>query len=53
MTVAIPYNKNQFSILYLESENLDYDGKKIHVNYNIWIKRLADQIQNEIDFRLP
>ena len=52
-TVAIPYNKTQFSILYLDSENLDYDGDEIHVNYNIWIKRLAEQIQNEIGFRLP
>ena len=41
-TVAIPYNKTQFSILYLDSENLDYDGNEIHVNYNIWIKRLSD-----------
>ena len=52
-TVAIPYNKMQFSILYLDSENLDYDDDEIHVNYNIWIKRLAEQIQNEINFRLP
>ena len=53
MTVAIPYNKTQFSILYLDSENLNYDDGEIHVNYNIWIKRLAEQIQNEINFRLP
>ena len=52
-TVSIPYDRTQFSILYVDSENLDYDGSNIHVNYNVWIQRLADQIQNEIDFRLP
>ena len=52
-TVLIPYDKTQFSIIYVDSENLDYDGSKIHENYNVWIQRLVDQIQNEIDFRLP
>ncbi len=52
-TVSIPYDRTQFSILYKDSENLDYDGNEIHKNYNVWIQRLVGKIQHEIDFRLP
>lgn len=52
-TVSISYDRTQFSITYQDSENLKYDGSKIHKNYNVWIQTLAEKIQNEIDFRLP
>jgi hypothetical protein len=51
--VAIPYTRNKFSIIYENSINLDYDNNEIHRNYNVWVKRLAEQIQNDITFRLP
>ena len=53
LTVSIPYSKNAFSIIYVDSENLDYDGQTIHVNYNVWVSRLEQRIQKEIEFRLP
>ncbi len=49
-TVSIPYDRTQFSIIYVGSENLEYDGHEIHENYNVWIQRLADQIQNYIEY---
>ncbi len=51
--VAIYYDKTHFSIEYLNSVNLDYDGNEIHVNYNVWIHKLEQKIHNEISFRLP
>jgi len=51
--IAIHYDKSHFNIVYLDSEELKYDGSKIHVYYNEWIKKLEKKIQNEINFRLP
>ena len=51
-TVSIPYDRTQFSIIYVGSENLEYDGREIHENYNVWIQRLADQIKNYIEYPL-
>lgn len=42
--VSIPYSKTAFSIQYLDSTNLDYDGSKIHSNYNGWIQNLNNAI---------
>lgn len=43
--VDIKYNTKTYSILYKDSQNLDYDGKTIHGNYNSWIQNLNRAIQ--------
>ena len=47
-TVDIPFNAKQYSILYKDSSNLNYDGTSIHKNYNGWIQNL----QKAIDIQL-
>jgi len=46
--VDITYSKNNYSIKYKSSTNLDYDGVNIHSNYNGWIQRLNQNIQVQI-----
>ena len=46
--VEIPYDRRNYSVLYRDSNNLDYDGASIHSNYNGWIENL----RNEINVRL-
>jgi len=48
--VNIYYNSRSFSIHYVSSKNLKYDGQKktIHKNYNSWVQNL----EREIDVRL-
>ena len=53
LTVSIEYSKTAFNILYVDSENLKYDGRNIHENYNVWVRQLEERIQKEIGFRLP
>ena len=43
--VDITYSSKAFSITYVDSTNLKYDGRLIHRNYNNWIKNLEDRIQ--------
>ena len=47
VTIEIPYSQNSYSIVYKDSDGLDYKGKsgKIHNNYNRWVRYLADDIQ--------
>ncbi len=40
----IRYDPAQFSIFYIDSVNLNYDGSNIHPNYNGWIQRLEQTI---------
>ena len=40
----ITYNEQVFSIIYVDSTNLDYDGTSIHKNYNGWIQNLERAI---------
>ncbi|NOZ90941.1 MAG: hypothetical protein GXO60_06625 [Epsilonproteobacteria bacterium] len=44
--VKIAYNRNYYSIKYLDSKNLKYDKESntIHKNYNGWIKNLERAI---------
>lgn len=48
--ITIPYSKNEYSLLYKSSEDLDYDGeaKTIHSNYNGWITNLDRAIQVQL-----
>jgi len=49
-TVRIPFSLDRYSILYVSSENLDYNPRResIHRNYNGWVVKLSQTI----DFRL-
>lgn len=42
--VKITYDIKNFSIYYLDSTNLKYDGQKIHTNYNSWVQNLSNAI---------
>jgi hypothetical protein len=42
--VDIPYDTQRFSIRYVSSSNLDYDGRSIHRNYNSWVQNLQNAI---------
>jgi hypothetical protein len=47
--VAIPYSETKYSILYLDSRQLDYNEKRqrIHRNYNGWVIKLSGTIQQQ------
>ncbi len=42
--VDIKYSDKSYSILYKDSNNLNYDGTNIHSNYNGWVQRLQQTI---------
>ncbi|MXP64236.1 hypothetical protein E0493_12865 [Roseomonas sp. M0104] len=42
--VQITYTPTDFSLRYVDSTNLNYDGAMIHRNYNGWIQRLEQHI---------
>lgn len=46
--VEIPYNRTSYSIIYRDSQNLNYDGVNIHSNYNGWIQRLNGAINAQL-----
>lgn len=48
--VEISYNKDNFSISYKDSSNLNYDPAKgtIHKNYNGWVQNLRNAISLQI-----
>ena len=46
--VDIPYSRDSYSIIYKDSDNLRYDGEKIHGNYNGWIQNLDKAIKTQI-----
>jgi hypothetical protein len=47
-SVDINFDQTTFSIRHRDSENLQYDGERIHRNYNSWIVRLERAIHNEL-----
>ncbi|HWL79451.1 MAG TPA: hypothetical protein VNR89_00720 [Roseomonas sp.] len=42
--VQVTYTPTDFSMRYVDSTNLNYDGAMIHRNYNGWIQRLEQHI---------
>ncbi|MBE9555190.1 MAG: hypothetical protein IMF05_17135 [Proteobacteria bacterium] len=42
--VSITFDTKQFSIFYKDSTNLNYDGTRIHKNYNGWVQNLEKAI---------
>jgi hypothetical protein len=49
--VSITYDRTQFSIRYKDSENLRYDGTRIHRNYNRWVLNLERDIRVAVSER--
>lgn len=47
--VEISYSQSNYSINYKDSSNLDYNGNKIHRNYNNWIVKLSTTIQQYLN----
>lgn len=46
--VDIEYDTKTFSIRYKDSQNLNYDGRTIHRNYNSWIRNLERAINAQV-----
>jgi hypothetical protein len=46
--VDIPYSKSSYSILYKNSDKLNYNEGKIHSNYNGWIQNLDRGIKTQL-----
>lgn len=46
--VNIKYSNKAYSIEYVSSQDLLYDGSKIHRNYNRWVKTLEQDINKEM-----
>lgn len=49
-TVDVFYTDEDFSIIYKNSQNLNYksDTRQIHKNYNTWVRNLENDIQQEV-----
>lgn len=47
-TVDIRYSLTSYSIGYVNSQNLNYDGSNIHPTYNSWVRNLQNDIQNQV-----
>jgi hypothetical protein len=46
--VEILFDTESYSITYLDSTNLKYDGAEIHQNYNSWVRNLSNAIYAQI-----
>ena len=46
--VDIFYTTSDYSIVYKDSTNLNYDGKNIHTNYNGWVQNLSNAIVTQV-----
>jgi hypothetical protein len=49
--VNIPYSAERYSIVYKDSQNLQYDGTNIHRNYNGWVQNLDKAIKVQMGLR--
>ncbi len=46
--VDLVYDKQNYSIRYKDSVNLNYDGATIHKNYNSWVQNLQKAITAQV-----
>ena len=46
--VTAIYTASSYSIVYRDSQGLDYDGTKIHRHYNNWLNNLRISIEREL-----
>ncbi|MBO6771601.1 MULTISPECIES: hypothetical protein [unclassified Thalassospira] len=49
--VAISFDKKNYSIIYVDSTNLNYNGSQIHRNYNRWVNNLRQDILRAVSAR--
>lgn len=47
-TVSIPYSASGYKIVYKNSSNLDYNGRKIHRAYRNWTHYLDSSIRQHL-----
>jgi hypothetical protein len=47
--VSITYNNKSYSIDYVSSQDLLYEGGKIHRNYNRWVRNLEVDINKDLN----
>lgn len=48
VTIEIPFSPQKVEFIYRSSQNMRYDGTKIHRSYNRWLKNLEVDIRNGI-----
>lgn len=48
VTIDIPFSNQKVEFLYKSSQNMRYDGAKIHRSYNRWLKNLEVDIRSGI-----
>ncbi|WP_286743842.1 hypothetical protein [Pseudoalteromonas sp. UBA2102] len=48
LTVAINFDETAYSVSYVSSKNLNYNGKKIHRQYVNWVTNLIRHIDAEM-----
>ena len=51
--VDIPYSTKGYQIRYRDSAGLDYDGERIHRNYNKWVQLLDADIRRQLQLPAP
>ncbi|MEH3021151.1 MAG: hypothetical protein PGN19_00265 [Pseudomonas oryzihabitans] len=51
--VDIPYSTKGYQIRYRDSAGLDYDGERIHRNYNKWVQLLDADIRRRLQLPAP
>ncbi|MHC8494959.1 hypothetical protein ACTU44_19865 [Thalassospira sp. SM2505] len=49
--VAIAFDQKKYSIIYVDSANLNYNGTQIHRNYNRWVNNLRQDILRAVSAR--
>ena len=48
--ISIKYTSGFYSINYVDSQNLKYDGTNIHKNYNGWVMNLNKMIKTRLSY---
>ena len=48
IAVNIIMEKNEIKYVYIDSENMNYDGAVIHKKYHMWIDRLHSSIKENL-----
>ena len=53
--IRIPFSARHYSIIYVSSENLDYSERqqRIHKNYNAWVIKLSQTIDQQLRSASP
>jgi hypothetical protein len=46
--ITVRYSASAYSVVYRDSQGLDYDGQKIHRHYNNWLNNIRISIDREL-----